>query len=363
MRVLNITIIGLGLIGGSLGKALVKLGYQVTAVDDDPATLQLGLDTGAACTATEDIRLGLAEAQVVILAVPIGSMSTVLKAVAPNLRPGMIVTDVGSVKSDVMAQIEDLLPDGVDFVGGHPMAGTEQVGVGGADPLMFTNAYYVLTQGPNCSQQGLETVVQLVQQIGAVPVIMDSVTHDRAVAALSHLPHLVAVALAQTAGSMEEEHPGSLDLAAGSFRDGTRVAESSPRMWRDICLANREQILASLEAFRERLDQLEQAVSSGDGEQIAAAFNQGRLVKELYRSRVKRKLAEVHEVVVSVPDQPGVLGTVASSLAQANINIANIEILRGREGFAGSLALGFRGDTVERALATIRALGLPAFVR
>lgn len=355
----RITIVGLGLIGGSLGRALTQRGYDITAVDRDPATLEQGVRIGAAARTTQDLEQGLKDAEVVILALPLGAAADALRIMAPHLKRGVIVTDVGSVKTGLVELAAALLPGGVDFVGGHPMAGTEQVGIAGADPHLFTNAFYVITPGVNCSARAVETVTELVRVAGAVPVIMDSVKHDRAVATLSHLPHLLAVALAQAAGCLEVDQPGSLNLAAGSFRDGTRVAESSPVMWQDVCLANRDMILDALRIFREQLDCLEQAVQHGEGNKIMEAFSGAGKIREVYKKQVKGKLADLVELVISVPNAPGALGLVTKALGEGNINIANIEVLRVRDGAPGSIILGLQGEgTAHRALELIQGLGI-----
>ncbi len=357
----KIAIIGLGLIGGSLGLALAQKGYEITGIDRNREALAKSVKLGAASRVTENLAEGVKDAAVVFLAVPVGAAAEVLRAIAPHLSPGAIVSDVGSVKTSQLRLAEDLLPAGVDFVGGHPMAGTEQAGIDGADPLMFVNAVYVLTPAPSCSPGAVEEVAALVRQTGAQPLIMDPVKHDRIVATLSHLPHLLAVALAKTAGRLEDEEPGSLALAAGSFRDGTRVAASSPVMWQDICLANREMILGALKVFQLELVQLEAAVREGDGARITGAFRQSREVRDSYRQQAKARVQELVEVVASIPDEPGYLGKITRALGEANINIVNIEIVRAREGAAGSVVLGFQGEaSALRALDLIRGLGIPA---
>lgn len=357
----KIAVIGLGLIGGSLGLALAGKGYEITGIDRNRETLARGLKLGAASRVTENLADGVKGAAVVFLAVPVGAASEVLKTIAPHLSPGVIVSDVGSVKTSQLRLAQDLLPAGVDFVGGHPMAGTEQAGIDGADPLMFVNAVYVLTPAANCSPGAVEEMAALARQAGAHPLIMDPVKHDRAVATLSHLPHLLAVALTKTAGKLEEEEPGSLALAAGSFRDGTRVAASSPVMWQDICLANREMILSALKLFQLELAGLEEAVRDGDGVNIAGAFRQAGEIRESYKQQAKTRVEELVEVVISIPDEPGYLGTITRALGEANINIVNIEIIRAREGAAGSVVLGFQGEApAVRALDLIRGLGIQA---
>lgn len=339
MHIQRITIIGLGLIGGSMGRALVKAGYEVTAVDRDRHVLEKGLELNAATKVTNDLTAAVSEAQVVVLAVPVGSMGTVMRNIASSLPPEAIVTDVGSVKTCTMELAHSFLQPGQDFVGGHPMAGTEVPGIESADPRLFADALYVLTPGVNCSQRAVEVITQLVRELGACPVIMDSVKHDRAAAMLSHLPHLLAVSLAQAAANLEEYQPGSINLAAGSFRDATRVAESSPVMWQDIFTANRELLLESLQIFHSYLDTLTEAVKQENSTVITKAFAEARYLRQ--RSRNAHFDGQVAEVTVDIADEPGALGRVASLLGEANINIAQIKILpRGEDG-SGGVVLGF----------------------
>ncbi|HWJ03370.1 MAG TPA: prephenate dehydrogenase/arogenate dehydrogenase family protein [Verrucomicrobiae bacterium] len=361
MQIHRIAIIGLGLIGGSLGKALVEKGYEVMAVDKDSETLDWGLRLGAATRVTQELAVGILDAPLIILATPVGAVENILAQISPHLQPGTIVTDVGSVKAELSRQAERMLPPGVDFVGGHPMAGKEMTGVTGADARLFMNAYYVLTPGHNCTQAALEVITDLVRQVGAIPVIMDALKHDRAVAAVSHLPHLVAVALAQTAGKLEAVQQGTLALAAGSFRDGTRVAESSPVMWQDICAANPGMILEALQGFRANLDELEAAVRSGDGVQIAQAFAAAGKVRTEYKHQIAGKLTGQVELAVAIPNEPGALGSITKALGKANINIVSIEVARVGEGLQGSVVLGFQGQpTAAKALSIIENLGLSA---
>ena len=358
-RVKRITIIGLGLVGGSLGRGLVDKGYEVTAVDRNCVSLEVGLRLGAASRVTTDLLAGIKDAQVIILAAPVGALEGILREIAPYLKLGSIVSDVGSVKGDLTRRAKEILPQGVDFVGGHPMAGTEQVGIEGADPLLLQGAYYVLTPGNNCSQRSLEVITGLVKQLGSVPVIMDAVRHDFAVATLSHLPHLLAVALAQAAGDLEREQPGSLVLAAGSFRDATRVAESSPLMWQDICVANSDMILKALATFRASLDNLEQAIKSEDGAKINSAFVAAGQVRSEYKSQVGSKLAHFVEIAIDIPNRPGALGTITKALGEANINIIKIEVKTVIEGMPGSVVLGLRDlPTVNKAREVLSSIGI-----
>jgi prephenate dehydrogenase len=351
----RIAIIGFGQIGGSLGLALVAEGYEVIAVDIQAEVLASGLEIGAASQGTCDLIKGIEGAGLVVLATPVGAIPQVLQKITPHLSPGVIVTDVGSTKSGIVTLAGEVLPPEVSFIGGHPMAGTEQVGILGANAKLFVNAIYVLTPGAFCTTRALETLSSLVKCIGARPIIMDADRHDRAVGVISHLPHLLAVSLAHTAGELEEQQPGSLALAAGSFRDGTRVADSSPQMWQDICLANRDLILDSLQEFKRKLQILEEAVCCQNGSAIEDAFKAAARIRE---KASKDKALGINivttELIVDLPDEPGALGKLAQSLGAVNINIDTVESLP--EGNNGVI-LGFRAahaaDQAKQVIATM----------
>ncbi len=349
----RIAIIGFGQIGGSLGLALVAQGYEVTAVDSQDAVLQEGLRIGAATRVSGDPVQAIEGTGLVVLATPVGTIPQVLETIAPYLNRGTTVTDVGSTKAGIVNLANKLLPPGVDFIGGHPMAGTERAGIGRANARIFRDATYVLTPGEASTSRSVAGVSALIQSIGARPLIMDAVRHDQAVGVTSHLPHLLAVALALTAGELEDVQPGSLALAAGSFRDGTRVADSNPQMWQDICITNREMILESLQKFKLHLQALETAVSNSDSVIIGESFTRASIIRTA-ASKDKAIGARLIKLRVAVPDEPGVLGSLAQALGTANINIDQVETLPPEDS---GIILGFRDcQTAEHAQQIIRAM-------
>jgi prephenate dehydrogenase len=227
--------------------------------------------------ATLDPRDGVEDADLVVFAPPVLQIPPLTRAVSDRLAPGAIVTDVGSTKAYLEAELPPLLPSGVAYVGGHPMAGSEQGGIGAARADLFNGAVYVLTRPPGCPPEAAARVAALARRMGAKPVEMAALEHDAVVARTSHLPHVVAAALAGAAARGGGLAPGLLRrLAAGGFRDTTRVAESPPEMWRDVCLTNAGPLLEALADCEAALVAFRRAVERGDGEALLALFAAGR---------------------------------------------------------------------------------------
>jgi prephenate dehydrogenase len=253
-------IIGVGLIGGSLGMAMRgrRLVREVVGVARAPETIGVALARNAIDRGTTDAVEGVQGADLVVLATPPQLIVPTAGQVLPHLRAGALITDVASVKGEIVRGIEPALEGhhGIAFVGGHPMAGNEGRGVGAASPTLFEGAVYILTRTPRTDGEAVERMVSLARLLGARPTIMDPDAHDRAVARVSHLPYLLAAALM---GAAADE-----TAAAGpSFLGATRVAGSPVPMWAQICRLNRQEIVDALRAFRGRLDRLEKALADG----------------------------------------------------------------------------------------------------
>lgn len=349
----QVTIVGLGLIGGSWGLALKRARPELTVVgvDIDEESLEIGVSIKAIDWGTTRISQGVKNADVVIFATLVKKMPDLLRQAAPYLKPTAVVTDVGSTKSKVVAQLHHLLPPGVAYVGGHPMAGSEIKGIKGADPYLFENAVYVLTPLPDTEPEAVELIKGLVSTVGAQVLIMSPEIHDQIVAAISHLPHLTAAALVNAVGKREETLPGIFPLAAGGFRDATRIAGSSPEMWRDIFLDNKDTLLPMVQCYRQALEELEQAIINDEEELLYRLLHQAQELRSQIPAKQKGLLPGIHDVIVTVPDRPGEIGKLAALLGINGINIMDIEILRIREGDGGTIRLGFSsGDEAGRAL-------------
>jgi prephenate dehydrogenase len=357
----RVAIIGLGLIGGSLGMALRRLGLaaEVVGIGRSEEKLQLGVEVGAADTVTTDLQSGVAGASLVVVATPVSTVVPVVREAAPHLRPGTVVTDVGSTKAAIVRAVEPIgAAHSFYFVGGHPMAGSERAGVKNADPYLFENAYYILTPTTATDPSALDRVRRLAEGIGARVIQLAPEVHDFYVAAVSHLPHCVAAALVNTIGALPERE-ALLPLAAGGFRDTTRVAAGDVTVWRDIILSNSEAILTVLERYRQVLGELAAIVASGNAQALEEWLRKAHLLRQTVSAKSKGYLPELCEIVVTVPDRPGVIAHLSGILGNAGINICDIEILRVREGEGGTIRLGFASTAdQEEALALLQRAGI-----
>jgi len=352
----RVTIVGVGLIGGSLGLALCARGLagEVVGAGSRPENLRLAVEMGAIHRFAESPAAGVAGADLVVIATPVSAIIPVLKEILPSIKPGAVVTDVGSAKAAIVRRAEKLLPPGISFVGGHPMAGSERAGVKGADPYLFENAFYLITPTAATAPQAVKTVKKLAGGVGAKVVEMEPERHDLVVAAVSHLPHLLAVTLVNTVAQLPESDL-VLPLAAGGFRDTTRIVSGSPVMWRDIFMANRDRVLEMVRRFRAELVSFETLIEQESGEAVRENLDQAREIRSGLPSGTKGYLPSLFEIVLTVPDRPGVIAAFTAHLAEEGINISDIEILRVREGEGGTIRLAFA--TVEEREKALRVLG------
>lgn len=356
-------LIGTGMIGGSIGIALREKGLvkHLSGFDRNAETLARAAASGAIDEAAGSLEEALEEADLVILAVPVLTTIDLLPAVIPHLKAGAIITDVGSTKGPLMAAVESIMPASVFFVGGHPMAGSEISGIDGADPALMENAIYVLTPGPGTPPEIIEKLSLVFRLIGAQPLILDPLLHDRAVAMVSHLPHVIAAALVQSVAGVSDTELVRT-LAAGGFRDSTRIALGDPELWRDICISNRWALLAALKQYKKSLETLEKYLSEPDKAAIEEFLLQARDYRSTIPYRGRGILPELFEAVVLVRDEPGALGRITGLLGKAGINIDAIEILHVRELYGGSIRLGFKGkEEQKKALALLGDNGYQAY--
>jgi prephenate dehydrogenase len=276
-----LVVVGLGLMGGSLARAVkdARLPWRVRALARDPATRQAALAAGAVDEAVDEPAAAAAGADLVVLALPVLAVPAAARALAPHLAPGTVVTDVGSTKAALVRSLEGILPAGVPFVGGHPIAGTEDSGFTASFAGLYRGARCLLTPGATSTPAAVAVVRSLWESVGMRVEEMDAATHDRILAVISHLPHVVAYALVNAAAAAERGAPGLLAYTGGGFRDFTRIAASHPAMWRDICLDNRDEVLAALDLFLAEAQRLRAMIAAGDGAGLEAAFAAARVVR------------------------------------------------------------------------------------
>ncbi len=356
----DVTIIGLGLIGASLGLALknANLNGTIIGVDNDEQVVEKAIAIGA-IDRGDSLESAVAAADIIIICTPLAAFPAILKKISPVLRPGSIVTDAGSTKAEVMNLFKEL-PPGVWAIGGHPMAGAELKGIRGADSYLFENAVYVLTPEQDTSDHIVKRLMQILTMTGARIQILDAGLHDQLVSAVSHVPHLAAVALVNST----EGNPDTLRLAAGGFRDTTRIASSNPDLWIDILQSNRQSIVTGLETLIERLTDMTSQLANSEDDKLLQELYRARDIREMIPQVKKGLLPGFVDVVCIVPDRPGIIGELGRILGEDNINIVDIEILRVREGDGGTIRLGVPNlADGTRAVEALQNYGIKAWLR
>lgn len=315
-------VIGLGLVGGSVALALAERGWHVTGDDADHDTLQRARERGI----VHEVGLD-PDAELTVVATPVMAIADQVKRALAETRG--VVTDVGSVKAPVCQACDD-----ARFIGGHPMAGSELDGLDGADPAMFDGAVWVLTPVPHSDDATFAKVASVVASLGAEVVALAPDRHDQVVAVVSHVPHLTAAALMGLAVDRSEEHAALLRLAAGGFRDMTRIAGGRPDIWLDICSENRSAIVATLDSLVERLGEVRDVIALDDREALHARLVRARESRANLPGRVTDP-ATVAEFRIPIPDRPGAAAELFTLAAELGVNIASFEVVHLAESTRG----------------------------
>lgn len=277
MKHLNITIIGLGLIGGSLGLAIKeKSGNSVTLTgcDSNPDTLRIAIERGAVDMTFSDPSAAVTKADIIFLCTPVLQIVPLVKRILPYVKPDVIFTDVGSTKEFIQKEITALLPSGMHFIGGHPMAGREKSGIIAADGNLFQDRWYILIPSPAASLEAVDTVAEIIRRTGATLTTMNESEHDRCAAVISHVPHVTAAALVNLLSSYPDEY--NIRLAGGGFRDTTRIASSNADMWADICLTNPAAIQDCLVHLNGIIDAAIDAIDRRDRQALHEFFSSAK---------------------------------------------------------------------------------------
>jgi prephenate dehydrogenase len=337
-------VVGTGLIGGSIGLALRAQGWHVTGRDHDPALAGRAVELGALDAVGDD-----PDAEVVFIATPVGAVAEeVRRALASGTS---LVTDVGSVKTPML----DLMDD-PRYVGGHPMAGSELEGVEGSRADLFEGATWVLTPVAGTDDDAFAAIRSIVSSLGASVVAIPPDRHDSLVATVSHVPHLTAATMMRLADERSEEHRAVLRLAAGGFRDMTRIAAGHPGIWPDICAENRQAIVAGLDDLMAGLAEVRTIVEEGDRDRLLAVLGQARRARVNLPARVARP-EDLVELRLTIPDREGVLGPIFTLATDLDVSIVDFEVAHSMEGPEGVLILVVDADRGERLQGGLMAQG------
>ncbi len=361
----RVSIIGTGLMGGSLAMAIRQSGAaaEVVAFDVSPRARSEAASMGVADRIADSPGAAVEGSRVVFLATPIGSMATVLGEAAPSLEEGVIVSDLGSAKLGVMDAIEAAIPPGARYVGGHPMAGSEQSGVRFASPELFKDRYYILTPRTTTDPDAYRELHALLTRIGARVISIDPESHDRAMATVSHVPHLLSLLLMEMAASEQERMKSIFTIAAGGFRDMTRIAASSPEVWLDIVSENRAFIVERLKDYSMRVNSLIEILQSDDTGELGALFERARAARAELSRKHGAEVEQLYTISMPVPDEPGVISRVTTAVGSLGTNIEDIGIVHPLVGETGIMTLRILGGrSAAEAAAMLESMGYPVSI-
>lgn len=354
MAQLTCGFIGLGLIGGSIARALKDSleDIRIVAFDTNPAALEQAALERVADLTVSQIDASFRTCDYIFLCAPVSCNGRNLSAVKDVISPACILTDVGSVKSDIHTHVAAA---GLErqFIGGHPMAGSERTGYANSRALLLQNAYYILTPSPQVPADRIAAFRNLVTRMGAIPLVLSCRQHDYVTAAVSHLPHIIAAALVNLVRDSDSPEGVMKMIAAGGFKDITRIASSSPEMWRQICLSNTENILLLLTDYIRSLETVREDLLQQAGDRLYGLFDDARIYRDSFSNASSGPIKRVYELTVDIADEPGALASIATMLALHGVSIKNIGITHNREYGEGALRIEFYN---EDAVASSRAL-------
>ncbi|MFZ4452289.1 prephenate dehydrogenase [Salibacterium aidingense] len=342
----KICVVGMGLIGGSIALS-IKKEHQVhiTGVDIDENQLKLARSLRVIDEGTTELDQGIADAEFIILAVPVTKTEVILEELEnKNLQTGTIVTDVGSTKTRIVEKAKGLQEQGVVFIGGHPMAGSHKSGVQAAKAHLFENAFYILTPAEGTPANKIIQLQNWLKGTNARFMELSATQHDKLAGLISHFPHIISAALVHQVKHMETEDGLVTRMAAGGFRDITRIASANPVMWRDILLHNKQVMLDLLKQWQKEMERMENMLQLEDSASILDYFGEAKSFRDGLPVKEKGALPSYYDLFVDVPDHPGVISDVTGILGKAGISITNIRIIETREDIMGVLQLSFRSD-------------------
>lgn len=353
----RIAIVGVGLIGGSIGLAahsrVPDIG-EIVGFDPAPGVAEAAVQLGAIDRAAATIEEAAQGAEIIVLASPVATLVGNAKAALDAAGPEAVVTDVGSTKREIVAAIDD-----PRFIGGHPIAGAETAGVEHAREDLFEDSTWFVTPTPNTTGTGLERLMRFTSALGAQPHAVDAADHDRLLADISHLPHVLANALVtQAAGTIKAED-GRVTVVGPSFRDATRVAGANSSIWRDIYLSNHDALVPAIDSVISSLAEFRDALKEGDGDRIVELNERAKTDRQ---SLLEQDLVggEVYELRVSVPNQPGVLANITLALGKAGVNIVDMALYPAADMRSGAISLWVPGEeAAAKTEALIADLGFP----
>lgn len=340
MKCNKIGFIGLGLIGGSIAKRLKTIDKNLTiiATSGHLSTIEAAHKEGLIANNTLCEISDFYDCDYIFLCTPVQQNIEYLRLLKGQVNEHCIITDVGSVKSDIHREVTALGME-KQFIGGHPMAGSEKTGLSNAKDSLLENAYYIITPTAQTSDTALSDFQEFVTNLGAIPLVLDYELHDYATAAISHLPHVIAYNLVNLVRRCDDTNETMKTIAAGGFKDITRIASSSPVMWENICLSNREQLLKLIDTFIDMMQETKADIQRANGDALMEAFSLAKDYRDSITISHSGALKQVFEIYIDLLDEAGGIATIATILATNGLSIKNIGIIHNREFEDGVLRL------------------------
>ncbi len=340
MELKRACIIGLGLIGGSIARALrERLGItDIVAVNRNSASIQQAVEDGVISCGFNHLNEYVFDSDIIFICTPVKRTMEFISALTGKVKDGCILTDVGSTKSEIVNYVNSM-ENAPLFLGGHPMAGSEKTGYSAGFSHLFENAFYVLTPCKTTTEESIELMRKIIESFGGLPVTMDPEEHDRVTGGISHVPHIIAATLVNLVRELDSSDGKMQLLAAGGFKDITRIASSSPEMWESIVTSNKHQIVDILENYLELVNLFKAKIAHGDSDWIYKAFESAKLFRDTFSAGKKGLISPAYELVVDVVDRPGIIGKIATLLGENSVNIKNINVSNSREYEQGCLRI------------------------
>ena len=346
-------------------KALTqRLGIpDITAVDKNQDSIAAALEDRCISRGFTAVNDQILCADVIFLCTPVKYTLDYVNQLHGKVKPGCIITDVGSTKEQIISHVNNL-HNPPCFIGGHPMAGSERTGYVSGSSNLFENAYYVLTPAKSANKESLEVMVEIINLIGAIPVVIEAHIHDRVTAGISHVPHIIASALVNMIEQIDSPDGKMRMLAAGGFRDITRIASSSPEMWQNIILSNKQHIKEILHIFIEHLEEFLMYLDKIQDVQIMNFFESAKDFRDTFVTNKKGAISPIYEITVDVADKPGIIGEIATILGRNGINIKNINVSNSREFEQGCLVISLPdNESVDKSLNLLSSARYKVFIR
>lgn len=343
----RVFVIGLGLIGGSLALCIKKEHEDTTIIgfDINSEQVRLAKMLGVIDETTESIDKGAKDADLIIIAAPVTETESIIQLLSNlSLKPEVIITDTGSTKRIIVEKAGSLTNRGIAFIGGHPMAGSHKNGVSAAKNILFENAFYLLTPDEQVDQQKVALLKEWLRGTKAKFLTISSESHDFLTGIVSHFPHIIAASIVRQTEKLADPEGLIPRLAAGGFRDITRIASSSPEMWKDILLHNRENLIKLLNQWQDEMNGVKKLLENGEGQEIFTYFQQAKVFRDGLPQKEKGAIPAFYDLYVDVPDFPGVISEITGYLAKERISITNIRILETREDINGILVISFQTE-------------------